>query len=226
MRSGTDGCRRGRFGHLDVRVVRRGDRVSAVPVAPPRRLLDVEVDGRPVRVSEGSTILDACRAEGIETPTMCYADNLTPVNACRVCVVEVEGARTLVPACSRPVEAGRWTRTSRTVTCASKADSGSSTCSGGRRTAPEVAPVSAIAGIVLAGGGSIRFGSDKLLAPYHGSSLLNRAIERVGEVSDDVIVVMSPAAADPAMPPRAKVVRDASEGEGPLAGLHAGLLAA
>src|SRR5437867_10258400 len=106
MRSGTDGCRRGRFGHLDVRVGRRGDRVSAVPVAPPRRLLDVEVDGRPVRVSEGSTILDACRAEGIETPTMCYADNLTPVNACRVCVVEVEGARTLVPACSRPVEAG------------------------------------------------------------------------------------------------------------------------
>ena len=86
--------------------------------------------------------------------------------------------------------------------------------------------MSAIAGIVLAGGGSIRFGSDKLLAPYHGSSLLHRAIERVGEVSDDVIVVMSPAAADPAMPPRAKVVRDASEGEGPLAGLHAGLLAA
>ena len=85
--------------------------MSAVPVAPPRRLLDVEVDGRPVRVSEGSTILDACRAEGIETPTMCYADNLTPVNACRVCVVEVEGARTLVPACSRPVEAGMKVKT-------------------------------------------------------------------------------------------------------------------
>ncbi|TMK91301.1 MAG: hypothetical protein E6G37_12080 [Actinobacteria bacterium] len=83
--------------------------------------------------------------------------------------------------------------------------------------------MSAIAGIVLAGGGSIRFGSDKLLAPYHGSSLLHRAIERVGEVSDDVIVVMSPAAADPAMPPRAKVVRDASEGEGPLAAMARGM---
>jgi len=86
--------------------------------------------------------------------------------------------------------------------------------------------VSAIAGIILAGGRSSRFGSDKLLVPYHGSSLLHRAIERVGEVSDDVFVVMSPAAADPAMPSGARVVRDSTEGEGPLAGLHAGLLAA
>lgn len=77
-----------------------------VPVAPPRRLVELEIDGRPVRVPEGSTILQACRAEGIETPTLCYADNLTPVNVCRVCVVEVEGARALVPACSRAVEPG------------------------------------------------------------------------------------------------------------------------
>jgi NADP-reducing hydrogenase subunit HndD len=80
--------------------------MTVVPVAPPRRLLDVEIDGRTVRVPEGSTILDACRAVGVDTPTMCYADNLTPVNACRVCVVEVEGSRVLVPACSRPVEPG------------------------------------------------------------------------------------------------------------------------
>jgi predicted molibdopterin-dependent oxidoreductase YjgC len=77
---------------------------QAVPLDPPRRLFDLDIDGETVRVPEGSTILDACRALGIDTPTMCYADNLTPVNACRVCVVEVEGARTLVPACSRPVE--------------------------------------------------------------------------------------------------------------------------
>jgi predicted molibdopterin-dependent oxidoreductase YjgC len=55
---------------------------------------------------EGSTILDACRLLGIDTPTLCYGDTLTPVNVCRVCVVELEGARTLVPACSRKVEAG------------------------------------------------------------------------------------------------------------------------
>ena len=72
--------------------------MSAVPLDPPRRLIDLEVDGATVRVPEGATILDACRAEGIDTPTLCYADNLTPVNACRVCVVEVEGSRTLVPA--------------------------------------------------------------------------------------------------------------------------------
>ena len=73
--------------------------------------MDVEVDGTGVRIPEGSTILDACRREGVDTPTLCFADNLTPVNACRVCVVEVEGARTLVPACSRKVEAGMKVRT-------------------------------------------------------------------------------------------------------------------
>jgi predicted molibdopterin-dependent oxidoreductase YjgC len=78
----------------------------AVPLAPPKRLVDVEIDGKPVRVPEGSTILDACRSEGIDTPTLCYLENLTPVNVCRVCVVEVEGSRVLAPACSRPVEPG------------------------------------------------------------------------------------------------------------------------
>jgi predicted molibdopterin-dependent oxidoreductase YjgC len=52
------------------------------------------------------TILDACRELGIDTPTLCYLENLTPVNVCRVCVVEITGARTLAPACSRKVEAG------------------------------------------------------------------------------------------------------------------------
>ena len=84
---------------------------QAVPLEPPRRLIPVEVDEAEVRVPEGSTILDACRAQGIDTPTMCFADNLTPVNACRVCMVEVEGSRVLVPACSRPVEEGMVVRT-------------------------------------------------------------------------------------------------------------------
>src|SRR5438067_13934561 len=52
------------------------------------------------------TILDACCSLGIDTPTLCYLENLTPVNVCRVCVVERAGARTLAPACSRKVEAG------------------------------------------------------------------------------------------------------------------------
>ncbi|MEO5842004.1 MAG: 2Fe-2S iron-sulfur cluster-binding protein [Acidimicrobiales bacterium] len=81
------------------------------PVAAPRRLIDVTVDGAAHRVPEGSTVLDACTSAGCDIPTLCYGDTLTPKNACRVCVVEVEGSRALVPSCSRPVEAGMVVRT-------------------------------------------------------------------------------------------------------------------
>ncbi len=64
----------------------------------------VSIDGAAVAVPEGSTILDACNKAGVSTPTLCFSENLTPVNVCRVCVVEVKGSRTLVPSCSRPVE--------------------------------------------------------------------------------------------------------------------------
>lgn len=77
-----------------------------LPMAPPPRPVEIEVDGHKVSVREGATILDACKAAGISTPTLCFAENLTPVNVCRVCVVELTGARTLVPACSRKVEPG------------------------------------------------------------------------------------------------------------------------
>jgi predicted molibdopterin-dependent oxidoreductase YjgC len=80
--------------------------VTIVSIAAPKRLVELTVDGRSVRVREGSTILDACRRLGVDTPTLCHGDTLEPVSVCRVCVVEVEGARTLVPACSRKVEAG------------------------------------------------------------------------------------------------------------------------
>ena len=73
--------------------------------------MEITVDGAPVGVPEGATILDALAARGLDTPTICFAPNLTPVNACRVCVVELEGARVLVPACSRPVEDGMVVRT-------------------------------------------------------------------------------------------------------------------
>ena len=69
-------------------------------------MVEFTLDDKEVKVPEGSTILDACRREGIDTPTLCWAENLTPVNVCRVCVVEVEGSRVLVPSCSRPVEEG------------------------------------------------------------------------------------------------------------------------
>jgi NADP-reducing hydrogenase subunit HndD len=85
--------------------------VTRVAVGMPRRMVELEVDGRPVRVPEGTTLLEALRAEGVETPTLCYLENLTPVNVCRVCVVEVEGSRTLVPSCSRLAEPGMVVKT-------------------------------------------------------------------------------------------------------------------
>jgi predicted molibdopterin-dependent oxidoreductase YjgC len=77
----------------------------------PKRLIEITIDGEPARVPEGITILQALRARSVETPTLCYLENLTPVNVCRVCVVEVEGSRTLVPSCSRPVEPGMVVKT-------------------------------------------------------------------------------------------------------------------
>jgi NADP-reducing hydrogenase subunit HndD len=79
------------------------------------RTVHVSVDGVDVEAPEEATILDVCRTGGIDTPTLCYLDTLTPVNVCRVCVVEVEGSRPLVPACSRQVEDGMvvWTDSDR-----------------------------------------------------------------------------------------------------------------
>jgi predicted molibdopterin-dependent oxidoreductase YjgC len=76
-----------------------------------RRQVELTIDGLAVTVPEGSTILEACRSVGTEVPTLCYLETLAPVNVCRVCVVEVAGSRTLVPACSRPVSGGMEVQT-------------------------------------------------------------------------------------------------------------------
>ena len=73
--------------------------------------VELELDGRTLAAPEGSTILGAAGQAGVEVPTLCYGDTITPKNACRVCVVELEGARALVPACSRVVEPGMVVRT-------------------------------------------------------------------------------------------------------------------
>jgi predicted molibdopterin-dependent oxidoreductase YjgC len=89
----------------------RPSRVPAPPQQEPPPAVEMTLDGRAVTVPAGSTILDACRAEGIDVPTLCYLESLTPVNVCRVCVVEVTGSRVLVPACSRRVEPGMEVQT-------------------------------------------------------------------------------------------------------------------
>jgi NADH dehydrogenase/NADH:ubiquinone oxidoreductase subunit G len=66
----------------------------------------IRIDGREASAREGMTILEAAKLVGIEIPTLCYHQDLAPSGNCRVCVVEVEGARTLVGACHTPVGNG------------------------------------------------------------------------------------------------------------------------
>ncbi len=82
-----------------------------IPAPPEKRPVSLTVNGQVISVPEGTTLLQACRQLNIDTPTLCYLENLTPVNVCRICVVEVEGSRTLVPACSRKAEAGMIVKT-------------------------------------------------------------------------------------------------------------------
>ena len=77
----------------------------------PKRKVELTIDGQTVGVPEGTTILEACKHIGLEIPTLCYLETLHPVNVCRVCVVEVEGSRVLVPSCARAVERGMVVRT-------------------------------------------------------------------------------------------------------------------
>ena len=81
-------------------------------------------------------------------------------------------------------------------------------------------------GIVLAGGRSTRFGSDKLAASLDGVALVRRAVDALAQVTDGVIVVLPPGVERHDLPDGATVTHDLQEGEGPLAGLHTGLLAA
>ncbi|MDD5711774.1 MAG: 2Fe-2S iron-sulfur cluster-binding protein, partial [Smithellaceae bacterium] len=64
------------------------------------------IDGKKVKALPGQTILEVAKENGIYIPTLCHYRGTTNVGACRVCVVQVEGARTLVASCCMPVSAG------------------------------------------------------------------------------------------------------------------------
>lgn len=74
-------------------------------------MITIEVNGRPVEAQPGEMLLAALRRAGIKVPTLCHIDGLTPSGACRMCVVEVEGQRGLVPSCAYPVSAGMKVQT-------------------------------------------------------------------------------------------------------------------
>lgn len=69
------------------------------------------IDGRELEAKPGQTILEVAKEAGIYIPTLCYYPGTTNVGACRVCVVEVEGARTLVASCCMPVNPGMVVKT-------------------------------------------------------------------------------------------------------------------
>ncbi len=73
------------------------------------------INNIPVDVPEGATILAASKKAGLHIPTLCFVEGLQAIGACRVCVVEVEGARNLVASCSMPAAEGMkvWTNTRR-----------------------------------------------------------------------------------------------------------------
>ncbi len=68
--------------------------------------VNIKINGREYTVPAGSTILEAARMAGIEIPTLCYLKEINEIGACRICVVEVKGARSLVAACVFPVNEG------------------------------------------------------------------------------------------------------------------------
>jgi len=68
--------------------------------------MTITINNKEVWANPGETILTVAQREGVHIPTLCYLKNLTPTGSCRICVVEVEGQRSLVPSCAFPVAEG------------------------------------------------------------------------------------------------------------------------
>ena len=71
-----------------------------------RKPVTINVDGRDVEVDANKSLLYALREVGVRVPTLCHWDGLREVGACRLCVVEVEGSRTLVASCNSRCQRG------------------------------------------------------------------------------------------------------------------------
>lgn len=68
--------------------------------------ITIKINGRTITAPAGSTILEAARLANIEIPTLCFLKEINEIGACRICVVEVKGARTLVASCVYPINEG------------------------------------------------------------------------------------------------------------------------
>ena len=70
------------------------------------KMVNLKIDNIPVTVPAGTTVLEAARAAGVRIPTLCFLKDVNEIGACRICVVEVKGARSLVASCVYPVNEG------------------------------------------------------------------------------------------------------------------------
>lgn len=69
-------------------------------------MVNITIDGKAVQVEEGTTVLEAAKSAGIDIPTLCYLKGVNEIGACRMCLVEIKGARALQAACVYPVAEG------------------------------------------------------------------------------------------------------------------------
>ncbi|MBO7679453.1 MAG: (2Fe-2S)-binding protein, partial [Thermoguttaceae bacterium] len=78
-------------------------------------MASIEINGRPTQAEAGETLLTVIRRAGVDIPTLCHIEGLSPSGACRLCVVEVDG--TLLPSCSTPISEGMkvWTHSDRVI---------------------------------------------------------------------------------------------------------------
>ncbi len=74
-------------------------------------MVNVKINGRDYEVPKNSTVLEAARYAGVEIPTLCYLKDINEIGACRLCLVEVTGARGLVTSCVYPVNEGMEIKT-------------------------------------------------------------------------------------------------------------------
>ena len=67
------------------------------------KVVNIRINGNQIRARAGQTVMEAAKGAGIDIPSLCHHPSVTPLGACRICVVEIERQRGLQPACTFPV---------------------------------------------------------------------------------------------------------------------------
>ena len=89
----------------------RHDSDFSTPRRQSATTVTLEIDGRPVAVPEGTSVIRAAAEAGIHIPKLCATDSLEPFGSCRLCLVEIEGQKGYPASCTTPVRAGLKVRT-------------------------------------------------------------------------------------------------------------------